>query len=158
MAGTRNYQSIGEVLDNVKTEFPDIPISKIRFLESEGLITPERTPSGYRKFYPDDVERLKSILRLQRDEYLPLKVIKERLLKADSGEDEDQPTLEQATSGMDTDGGGEDLAEAPTGLQMSLERWGPPRASTASGSRSSNSSASCARMGPRVAITTTATT
>ncbi|HEV8087228.1 MAG TPA: MerR family transcriptional regulator [Actinomycetota bacterium] len=121
MAGTRNYQSIGEVLVNVKTEFPDITISKIRFLESEGLITPERTPSGYRKFYPDDVERLKSILRLQRDEYLPLKVIKERLLKADSGEDEDEPTLEQATSGMDTDGGGEDLAEAPTGLQMSLE-------------------------------------
>jgi DNA-binding transcriptional MerR regulator len=121
MAGTRNYQSIGEVLVNVKTEFPDITISKIRFLESEGLITPERTPSGYRKFYPDDVERLKSILRLQRDEYLPLKVIKERLLKADSGEDGDEPTLEQATSGMDTDGGGEDLAEAPTGLQMSLE-------------------------------------
>ena len=121
MAGTRNYQSIGEVLVNVKTEFPDITISKIRFLESEGLITPERTPSGYRKFYPDDVERLKSILRLQRDEYLPLKVIKERLLKADSGENEDEPTLEQATSGMDTDGGGEDLAEAPTGLQMSLE-------------------------------------
>jgi DNA-binding transcriptional MerR regulator len=121
MAGTRNYQSIGEVLVNVKTEFPDITISKIRFLESEGLITPERTPSGYRKFYPDDVERLKSILRLQRDEYLPLKVIKERLLKADSGEDEDEPTLEQATSGMDTDGGSEDLAEAPTGLQMSLE-------------------------------------
>jgi len=121
MAGTRNYQSIGEVLVNVKTEFPDITISKIRFLESEGLITPERTPSGYRKFYPDDVERLKSILRLQRDEYLPLKVIKERLLKADSGEDEDEPTLEQATSGMDNDGGGEDLAEAPTGLQMSLE-------------------------------------
>jgi DNA-binding transcriptional MerR regulator len=85
------------------------------------LITPERTPSGYRKFYPDDVERLKSILRLQRDEYLPLKVIKERLLKADAGEEDDQPTLEQATSGMDTDGGGEDLAEAPTGLQMSLE-------------------------------------
>ena len=68
MAGTRNYQSIGEVLVNVKTEFPDITISKIRFLESEGLITPERTPSGYRKFYADDVERLKSILRLQRDE------------------------------------------------------------------------------------------
>jgi len=121
MAGTRNYQSIGEVLVNVKTEFPDITISKIRFLESEGLITPERTPSGYRKFYPDDVERLKSILRLQRDEYLPLKVIKERLLKADAGDEDDQPTLEQATSGMDTDGGGEDLAEAPTGLQMSLE-------------------------------------
>ena len=80
MAGTRNYQSIGEVLVSVKTEFPDITISKIRFLEAEGLIEPERTPSGYRKFYVEDVDRLKSILRMQRDEYLPLKVIKERLL------------------------------------------------------------------------------
>ena len=78
---TRNYQSIGEVLVSVKTEFPDITISKIRFLESEGLIEPERTPSGYRKFYEKDVERLKSILRMQRDEYLPLKVIKDRLLQ-----------------------------------------------------------------------------
>ena len=118
---TRNYQSIGEVLVAVKTEFPDITISKIRFLEAEGLIEPERTPSGYRKFYPQDVEKLKSILRMQRDEYLPLKVIKERLLKADAGDEEDQQTLEQATSGVDADGGGEDLAEAPTGLQMSLE-------------------------------------
>jgi DNA-binding transcriptional MerR regulator len=120
MAGTRNYQSIGEVLVNVKTEFPDITISKIRFLESEGLITPERTPSGYRKFYPEDVERLRSILRLQRDEYLPLKVIKERLLKAENGEDDGQPTLEQAVGGAEPDGT-EDLAEAPTGLQMSVE-------------------------------------
>jgi DNA-binding transcriptional MerR regulator len=120
MAGTRNYQSIGEVLVNVKAEFPDITISKIRFLESEGLITPERTPSGYRKFYPEDVERLRSILRLQRDEYLPLKVIKDRLLKADTGEDDEQPTLEQAVGGAEPDGS-EDLAEAPTGLQMSIE-------------------------------------
>jgi DNA-binding transcriptional MerR regulator len=120
MAGTRNYQSIGEVLVNVKTEFPDITISKIRFLESEGLITPERTPSGYRKFYPEDVERLRSILRLQRDEYLPLKVIKERLLKAETGEDDTEPTLEQAVGGAEPDGS-EDLAEAPTGLQMSIE-------------------------------------
>ncbi|HZB02292.1 MAG TPA: MerR family transcriptional regulator, partial [Actinomycetota bacterium] len=83
MAGTRNYQSIGEVLVSVKTEFPDITISKIRFLEAEGLIEPERTPSGYRKFYAPDVDRLKSILRMQRDEYLPLKVIKERLTGQD---------------------------------------------------------------------------
>ena len=55
MAGTRNYQSIGEVLVSVKTEFPDITISKIRFLESQGLLDPERTPSGYRKFYETDV-------------------------------------------------------------------------------------------------------
>src|SRR3954463_15109321 len=83
---TRNYQSMGEVLGAVKTEFPDITISKIRFLESEGLIDPERTPSGYRKFYDKDVDRLKSILRMQRDEYLPLKVIKERLLEQESSD------------------------------------------------------------------------
>jgi DNA-binding transcriptional MerR regulator len=120
MAGTRNYQSIGEVLVAVKTEFPDITISKIRFLESEGLITPERTPSGYRKFYSDDVDRLKSILRMQRDEYLPLKVIKERLVRSDSGEDAEGVELEAS---MDGDGAAqaEELAEAPTGLQMSLE-------------------------------------
>src|SRR5213594_4137660 len=119
MAGTRNYQSIGEVLVAVKTEFPDITISKIRFLESEGLITPERTPSGYRKFYSDDVERLKSILRMQRDEYLPLKVIKERLARSDAGEDAEGLELEGSADG---DGSAvvEELAEAPTGLQMSL--------------------------------------
>jgi DNA-binding transcriptional MerR regulator len=119
MAGTRNYQSIGEVLVAVKTEFPDITISKIRFLESEGLITPERTPSGYRKFYSDDVDRLKSILRMQRDEYLPLKVIKERLARSDAGEDAEgsEPEVSAEEDGGTADG----LAEAPTGLQMSLE-------------------------------------
>ncbi len=75
----REFQSIGEVLVALKPEFPDITISKIRFLESEGLITPERTSSGYRKFYDGDVRRLRTILKLQRDEYLPLKVIRERL-------------------------------------------------------------------------------
>ena len=116
MAGTRNYQSIGEVLVAVKTEFPDITISKIRFLESEGLIEPERTPSGYRKFYADDLERLRSILRMQRDEYLPLKVIKERLLQHEAGEDgEDAVGVDEEAASTD------DLAEAPTGLQMSLE-------------------------------------
>ena len=124
MAGTRNYQSIGEVLVSVKTEFPDITISKIRFLEAEGLIEPERTPSGYRKFYVDDVDRLKSILRMQRDEYLPLKVIKERLLNAGRrgavrrgrrGDRGSEPTDAATTTAS------EELAEAPTGLQMSLE-------------------------------------
>jgi DNA-binding transcriptional MerR regulator len=116
---TRNYQSIGEVLVAVKTEFPDITISKIRFLESEGLIQPERTPSGYRKFYEEDLERLKSILRMQRDEYLPLKVIKERLLKQDAGELEEPsaPAEEDDASG-EVD---EVLAEPATGLQMPIE-------------------------------------
>ncbi len=121
MAGTRSYQSIGEVLVSVKAEFPDITISKIRFLESEGLIEPERTPSGYRKFYPDDIERLKSILRMQRDEYLPLKVIKERLLRHDGGDQE--PLSLDGSAGASPEGPEptQELADAPTGLQMSLE-------------------------------------
>jgi DNA-binding transcriptional MerR regulator len=80
----RDYLSIGEVLVTLRPEFPDVTISKIRFLESEGLIEPERTASGYRKFYDRDVSRLRTILKLQRDEYLPLRVIRERL---DQGED-----------------------------------------------------------------------
>jgi DNA-binding transcriptional MerR regulator len=75
----RAYLSIGEVLQLLQEEFPDVTISKIRFLESQGLIDPERTPSGYRKFYDLDIERLKYILREQKDSYLPLKVIKGRL-------------------------------------------------------------------------------
>ncbi len=81
----RPYMSIGEVLGGLKPEFPDITISKIRFLESEGLIDPERTPSGYRKFYQKDLDRLRFILALQRDSYLPLKVIRERLAAYDAG-------------------------------------------------------------------------
>jgi DNA-binding transcriptional MerR regulator len=77
--GERGYRSIGEVLAEVQDEFPDITISKIRFLESQGLIDPERTPSGYRKFYDHDVTRLRAILRSQREDYLPLKVIRDRL-------------------------------------------------------------------------------
>jgi DNA-binding transcriptional MerR regulator len=122
MAGTRNYQSIGEVLVSVKTEFPDITISKIRFLEAEGLIEPERTPSGYRKFYPHDVERLKDILRMQRDEYLPLKVIKERLASHEGAEgDGDLGGTVAASDDGPRPTATEEIAEAPTGLQMSLE-------------------------------------
>jgi DNA-binding transcriptional MerR regulator len=73
------HLSIGEVLTELQAEFPDVTISKIRFLESQGLINPERTPSGYRKFSPADVARLRWILVEQRDHFLPLKVIKERL-------------------------------------------------------------------------------
>jgi DNA-binding transcriptional MerR regulator len=85
----RAYLSIGEVLANLKSEFPDVTISKIRFLESQGLIAPERTPSGYRKFYEPDVERLRWILRQQRENFLPLKVIRGRL-SADNGDDPDE--------------------------------------------------------------------
>jgi len=77
----KGHLSIGDVLELLIEDFPDVTISKIRFLESKGLISPERTPSGYRRFYHSDVERLKSILLLQREHYLPLDVIKSRLDK-----------------------------------------------------------------------------
>ena len=78
----RVHLSIGEVLGLLLEEFPDVTISKIRFLESQGLIEPERTPSGYRKFYDEDVELLRVILREQRENFLPLRIIKDRI---DSG-------------------------------------------------------------------------
>jgi DNA-binding transcriptional MerR regulator len=116
----RSYLSIGEVLSLLTAEFPDVTISKIRFLESQGLIDPERTPSGYRKFYDTDVERLKWILRQQRENFLPLKVIRGRL------GDDLEPT---------TDDGGDTAPEAeaeamqahPTnaGAPLSTEREAP---------------------------------
>ena len=81
----RAYLSIGEVLSKLRGDFPDITISKIRFLESEGLIEPQRTPSGYRKFTSTDLDRLRYVLLLQRDQYLPLRVIKENLEALDRG-------------------------------------------------------------------------
>jgi DNA-binding transcriptional MerR regulator len=81
----RAYLSIGEVLSKLRGEFSDITISKIRFLESEGLIEPQRTPSGYRKFTNADLERLRFVLLAQRDQYLPLKVIKDNLDAIDRG-------------------------------------------------------------------------
>jgi DNA-binding transcriptional MerR regulator len=77
--------SIGEVLSLLRADFPEISISKIRFLEAEGLVEPERTPSGYRKFSQRDVERLRYVLTSQREHYLPLKVIKEHLDAIDRG-------------------------------------------------------------------------
>lgn len=71
--------SIGEVLARLRTEFPDTTISKLRFLETEGLVQPQRTPSGYRKYSPDDVARLRFVLAAQRDQYLPLRVIRQQL-------------------------------------------------------------------------------
>jgi DNA-binding transcriptional MerR regulator len=77
--------SIGEVLGQLRTDFPDVSISKIRYLEAEGLVEPARTPSGYRKFSQDDVERLRYILTLQRDHFWPLRVIREALDAYDRG-------------------------------------------------------------------------
>jgi DNA-binding transcriptional MerR regulator len=102
----RAHSSIGDVLNQLRDEFPDITISKIRFLESQGLVEPERTPSGYRKFYAADVERLRFILREQREHFLPLKVIKERLDEVDRDGG--------FTAIAATDGGGERTVDPAT--------------------------------------------
>lgn len=95
--------SIGEVLTRLRPDFPDVSISKIRFLEAEGLVEPERTPAGYRKFSLADLERLRYILTQQRDRYYPLKVIREHLDAMERG-------LEPPTSANET-------ARAPRAIQ-----------------------------------------
>ncbi|WP_433262911.1 MerR family transcriptional regulator [Actinosynnema sp. CS-041913] len=95
----RGGLSIGAVLAQLRSDFPDVTISKIRFLESEGLVRPARTASGYRQFTSADVERLRYVLAAQRDRYLPLKVIKEQLDAADAGV---SPRLLRAVDGAPT--------------------------------------------------------
>lgn len=123
--GEREHLSIGEVLNLLQDEFPDITISKIRFLESQGLLDPERTPSGYRKFYQDDIERLRWILRQQRENFLPLKVIKDRLAAGEL----DGP----ARSDPETPASGRDAstaAEAPPGVEPAPSPVAPAEAPT----------------------------
>jgi DNA-binding transcriptional MerR regulator len=93
--------SIGEVINLLRDDFPDISVSKIRFLESQGLIDPNRTASGYRQFDTDDLARLRFILAQQRDHFLPLKVIKSKLTMWERGEDE---PLEPGSAGLDSPG------------------------------------------------------
>jgi DNA-binding transcriptional MerR regulator len=94
---SRTYLSIGDVLTLLREEFPDVTISKIRFLESQGLVNPERSPSGYRKFFDHDVERLRWVLRQQREHFLPLKVIRDRL--ADGDLDDGVPASDSVANG-----------------------------------------------------------
>jgi DNA-binding transcriptional MerR regulator len=84
-SSARAFMSIGEVLAQLRPEFPDTTISKLRFLESEGLVEPERTAAGYRKYSREDVARLRFVLAAQRDQYLPLRVIREHLEALDRG-------------------------------------------------------------------------
>ena len=114
MAVAADGFTIGEVLNQLKDDFEDITISKIRFLESEGLIYPDRTESGYRKFTDDDVDRLRFILTAQRDHYLPLKIIREQLERLDAGE---------------PDGTNDANAAAAAGDGQAEERLGTRRAS-----------------------------
>ena len=86
--------TIGEVLNRLRQEFDDVSISKIRFLESEGLIRPGRSESGYRQFSGEDVDRLRYILTAQRDRYLPLRVIKDELSRLDAGLPVETETVE----------------------------------------------------------------
>ncbi len=95
-ARSQPLMSIGEVLAQLRVEFPDTTISKLRFLEAEGLVEPQRTPAGYRKYSWDDVARLRFVLTAQRDQYLPLRVIREQLAEWDSSPDgagRPRPTL-----------------------------------------------------------------
>lgn len=121
--GEHAHLSIGEVLSLVQADFPDITISKIRFLESQGLLDPERTPSGYRKFYDADIERLQWILTQQRDHFLPLKVIRERLAEWDAtgmppAGDHQSPPADQLP-GAPQDEGGDDVRHAAASLAAS---------------------------------------
>lgn len=84
--------SIGQVLARLTPEFPNLTSSKLRFLEVQGIVTPSRTESGYRKFSPADLERLRLALTLQRDHYLPLSVIRDYLEDVDAGRDPAPPT------------------------------------------------------------------
>jgi DNA-binding transcriptional MerR regulator len=127
---TRAGVSIGQVLDELRVEFPDISPSKIRFLEAEGLIQPLRSSSGYRRFAVADIERLRFILTAQRDEYLPLRVIKERLDVVDGAADDGEaPSVSMTRSELLA------AARAAEGLLAELEDYGLVRRARAYGTQ-----------------------
>jgi DNA-binding transcriptional MerR regulator len=117
------FMSIGEVLAQLRAEFPDVTISKIRFLEAEGLVEPERTSSGYRKFSREDLARLRYVLSAQRDRYLPLRVIKDHLAAMDRGlepaEAGGAPRVPMTLVGSDGMPGPEAFLPEPTELRLS---------------------------------------
>lgn len=120
------FMSIGEVLGQLRGEFPDVTISKIRFLEAEGLVTPQRTSSGYRKFSRDDVGRLRYVLAAQRDNYLPLRVIKSHLEAIDRGlqpavSAHANPQVPQRPDEADGLPGADDFLPEPSELRLSRE-------------------------------------
>ncbi|MGB2570043.1 MerR family transcriptional regulator [Micromonospora citrea] len=113
--------SIGEVLGQLRVEFPDVTISKLRFLEAEGLVEPQRTAAGYRKYSWDDVARLRFVLTAQRDQYLPLRVIRDQLAEWDAGEapGRQRPTLVAVGPGGEVPGR---VVEEPESSQLRLGR------------------------------------
>ena len=96
--------SIGEVINLLRDEFPDVSVSKLRFLESQGLVNPGRAASGYRQFDPEDLKRVRYILTQQRDHFLPLKVIKSKLTLWERGEEPGPDSVEQMEDPLDTEG------------------------------------------------------
>lgn len=120
--------TIGDVLAHLKVEFPDLTISKIRFLEDQGLVQPERTASGYRKFSGGDVSRLRYVLAQQRDHYLPLRVIKDQLDAIDRGlvppgtsTDSPRPAHVTMASIEDNAPTAEHFRPAPAAMRLSRE-------------------------------------
>ena len=127
-SGATGTMSIGEVLGILKPEFPDITVSKIRFLEGAGLVQPDRSASGYRKFSEDDVARLRFVLRAQRDQYLPLRVIRQRLadLEQVGGlEGKGAPGAAGDQGGSGAAGGPPDGAAPGAGGSGAWSRWSP---------------------------------
>lgn len=114
-ADRQSTMSIGAVLERLREDFPDVTISKIRFLEAEGLVEPARAPSGYRRFTPQDVERLRYVLEAQRDHYLPLKVIRQHLDAIDRGL---EPALPLRAPGVPREVG---RVEGPDGQELSRD-------------------------------------
>jgi DNA-binding transcriptional MerR regulator len=122
VAGDKHL-SIGEVLVLLQEDFPDVTISKIRFLESQGLLDPDRTPSGYRKFYDADIAKLRWILRQQREHFLPLKVIKERLEEAGGALPDDDGAREDDEVDALDDGAADELAAADADDDFDLSSY-----------------------------------
>ena len=143
--------SIGEVLAQLRTEFPDTTISKLRFLEAEGLVDPQRTASGYRKYSWNDVARLRFVLTAQRDQYLPLRVIREQLEALERGDDplsHQRPTLVAVGSEAEV---AADSADTRVSAASAATSVSEPTATSdgrcrVSGSSPRSSASSCSRM------------
>jgi DNA-binding transcriptional MerR regulator len=146
-------RTIGSVCEGLREEFPDISVSKIRYLEDQGLITPSRTRGGYRLFSPEDVERLSRILRLQRDEFLPLRVIREALEGPGSSTERTRkrsPGLTGSESEIDAAELG-DRAGVPPDFVKELEEFGVVQSRVEAGERlyresEADIAAACARL------------
>ena len=117
----RASMRISDVLAALRIEFPTVTTSKLRFLEEQGLLAPVRTPAGYRQYSPADVERLRYVLRQQRDRYMPLKVIGERVAALDAGEEEETPTRAHLASSDGVTAGPDRLTAARLAEEAGVE-------------------------------------